>query len=178
MYRILRILIIAAIALFLTAPAWAGESEEVQQVRNVIHKEWEAWYKTGDPEQIVSCYAPGFVRYSAAGGRGPEFWTVGTVGLDSLRTQYAARAVNSLATWAKHPNWRHGDEVLHVHIKDNHAIALTQQWFAMPDSTARQTVINEHQSVWMLKKIKEEWKITSGIGMVTQRQTVWKWQPE
>ena len=178
MFRILRILIIAVVALALTTPAWAGESEEVQQVRNVINKEWEGWYKTGDPEQIVSGYAPGFVGYSAAGGRGPEFWTVGIVGLDSLRSQYAAGAVDSPGDLAKHPDWSHGDEVLHVHIKDSHAIALTQQWFAMPDSTNRQTIINEHQSVWMLKKIKEEWKITNWIGMISSKQTVWKWQPE
>jgi len=177
MYRVLRILIIATVALVLTAPAWAGESEEVQQVRERLYKEWEGWEK-GDPEQIVSGYAPGFVGYFAGGGRGPEFWTVGRVGLDSLRTQYAANAVERAATWAKHPNWSHGDEVLHVHVKDDHAIALTQQWVAMPDSTNRQTIINEYQSVWMLKKIKEEWKITNWISSVSSKQTVWKWQPE
>ena len=176
MFRILRILIIATVALVLTTPVWGGETSDVQQVRELLYKDIDGHFK-GDPEQVLSCYAPGFVGYQAS-GEGPELWEVGMVGLDALREAKEANVVEIPATWAKHPEWSHDREVLHVHLKDNHAIAWTQQLAVMPDSTARETIVFKWQDVWMVAKIKDEWKITNAIWRVKVEQTVWKWNPE
>ena len=172
----LRILIIAAVTFVLSASSWAGESEDVRQVRDLLYKEQQSFIK-GDSEQLISCYAPGIVGYRAWGNE-PELWAVGVVGLDSLRTQYAASAVEWADILAKHPEWEYGNEVLHIHVKNDRAIALTKHWASMPDTTARETIDGQHQSVWMLAKNDGEWKITSFIGGVTFKQTIWKMPPE
>ena len=176
MLRTPRILIIAAVAFALSESSWAGESEDVGQVRDLLYTEMGGFLK-GDPDQIISCYASGFVGYGAWGNE-PELWTVGIVGLDSLRTQYAASAVEWAANFAKHPEWKYGNEVLHIDVKNDRAIALTKHWAAMPDTTARETIVGQHQSVWMLAKNDGEWKITSFIGGITFDQKIWKMPPE
>ena len=112
------IIVLSCVALFASIWAgesqWAGESEDVPKIRDVFYKEVEAWRK-GDPEQIMAGYAPGFVGYSAF-GRGPEDWFVWIVGLDSLRTQYAARSIADAAQWAEHPDRTQGAEVRDVAV--------------------------------------------------------------
>ena len=53
MFRILRILIITTVALVLIAPVWAGESEDVQQIRELLYKDIDGHFK-GDVEQVLS----------------------------------------------------------------------------------------------------------------------------
>ena len=167
----LRVPIVAVVALVVTAPAWAAESEDVQKVRALLYKEQDS-YLQGDTEQLLSCYAPGFVSYGA-GGQGPELWQVGFVGLDSLRTGYAVPAANTPSWLQRHPEVRSGNEVLHVSVKDGRAIALTQHWSSLPDTTARETLYTMHQTVWMAAKVGSEWKITGFIGGVKAEQRVW-----
>ena len=176
MFRMLRISIVAVVVLFLTALAWAGESEDTQQVRDLLYKEQDSYLKA-DTEQLLSCYSPDFVGYWGS-GEGPELWSVVVVGLDSLRSQYAAQAKQMVDWLAKHPEVTFGNEVVHINIKNDRAIALTQHWATIPDTTARETIAGKHQSVWMLAKINDEWKITSFIGQVILEQTVWKQGPE
>ena len=175
MSRILYILIIALSCLALSASVWAGEPKEVQEVRELLYREIEG-HEKGDPDQIISCYAPGFVGYWAM-TEDPEDWGIWVVGLDSLRTKYAEPTRNMPAWLARHPEVTFGREVRHVHAMGDHAIAVTKHFNVIPDSTARETIRNEHQSVWMLAKIKGEWKITSWIGGVTGRQQVTKMAP-
>jgi hypothetical protein len=68
--------------------------------------------------------------------------------------------------------------VIHVDVKDNHAIAVSRHWGTRRDSTAQETIFNESRSVWMLAKIEGEWKITSALGAVTSDQKVRKWGPK
>lgn len=175
MSRILRILIIAVVGLVLTTPTWAGESEEVQQIRNVFYDIWEGWY-VGNPEQIDRHFAEDFVGISAPFNE-PQLWTIGLVGLESIK-EADKRAVEQAKTWAEHPNWSHGEEVLHVHIKDDRAVAFNQQWSVKPDSTKRETIVIKAQEVVLLAKIKGEWKITTSLWSTKVDQTVWKWDPE
>jgi hypothetical protein len=156
-----RFLSIAVVTLVLTAPAWAGESEDAQKVRALLYKEQDSVME-GDQERLLSCYAPDFVGY-LAGGEGPELWQVGIVGLDSLRSLYAAKTTDNPSWLKRHPEVRYLNEVLHISIKDDRAIALTQHWSSLPDTTARETLNGMHQSVWMLAKVKGEWKIRAFV---------------
>lgn len=167
--------IITAMILGLFAPAWAGESEDVQQVRNLLYKEQQSFIK-GDVDQLLSCYAPDVVGHGW--GPDPAIWRVDIIGLDSLRTQYGGNAKKTAAWWARHPEWDGGNEVLHVHVKGARAIALTKHWGTVPDSTARETIFNTHQTLWLLAKREGAWKITSFIGGITAHQEVWKMLPE
>ena len=175
MSRILRILIIAVVALVLTAPAWPFDTAEVQQVRELLYKEKEGWYK-GDPDLLISCYAEGFVSYGA--NQDPELWSIDVVGLDTLRAKFNAVAKENAELWVNHPKWSRGHEVLHIQVKGDHAIATTQHWEAKPDSTARETIFMEGRVIRLLVKEDGEWKIISNIGGINARQKVWKWNPE
>ena len=108
-----------------------------------------------------ACFAPGFVGYNG-NFNGPEYWQVSVVGLDSLRTVHA-RAVEHVAGFARHPEWSHSEEVLHIHVKDNHAILCAQHRVEKPDPANRETISNEWREVSMLARIRGEWKITAGI---------------
>jgi len=178
MSRTLRILLIAVVALVLTAPAWGDKAEDIEQVRKILQKEQDSWRK-GDREQLMSCFAPGFVGYQAWGGRF-NLINVSHIGLDSLRANYVSQVPEGGygATLAKHPERTVRFEVIHIDVKDNHAIGLTKHFGIVPDTTARETIIGEFESLWMLAKIEGEWKITSFIGQISSEQTVWKQGPE
>jgi hypothetical protein len=181
MAHILRVFIITAFGLVLCGTAWAAEAEvrskgkEIEQVRDLIYKEIAGHIK-GDPDQIMSCYAdaPGTAIF-LANGRGPETWTVAVAG-DSLRTQYAGPKRDNPSPPSNEP--QNGREVIHVDVKDNHAIAVSRHWGTRRDSTAQETIFNESRSVWMLAKIEGEWKITSALSAVTSDQKVRKWGPK
>ena len=125
----------------------------------------------------MSCYAPGFVGYETV-SEDPEDWIIWIVGLDSLRTQYAESFRDVPAWLAKHPDVTIFSEVRHINVQGNQAIAVTKHFSITPDSTARETIQNEHRSVWTLSKLKGEWKITSWIAGVTRRQKVTKMGPQ
>lgn len=164
---------ITAIMLILYTSTWAGEAEEAAQIRTLLYKEVDSWFK-GDPDQIISCYAPSFVGYAA---NGTEAWEVSVGSLDSLK-QLVSASVQFAASFAKHPNWSHSREVLHVHIKGDHAVALLHQEAVIPDTTARETTNNTWEDVFMLAKVKGEWKITSAIWRTSVDQKVWRGLPE
>lgn len=163
------------IILIFSTIVWADEATEVEQVRKILEKEQDSWIK-GDPEQLMSCYAPSYVGFSANGGRF-DLASVTQVGLDTLRANVASQTVNVAAQYAK-PGRIHHFEVAHIDIKDDHAIGLTRHWNATPDSTARETIHVEWKSLWMLTKTSGEWKIFSVLGFISAEQLVWKWNPE
>lgn len=176
MPRILPTLIIAVIALVLAVPAGAFESEETQQVRDLLYKAKRGWYD-GDATLVTSCFAEGAVWYQAMDN--PEIWSIVAAGLDSLRAmQSDANVKNGAQTWASHPQWRRDHEVLHIQIKGDYAVATTQHWEWKPDPVARENLYWESKVIWMLSKIKGEWKVTSVIGGVDSHQQVQKWNPE
>ena len=66
MFRILRILIIATVALFLTTPTWAGESEEEQNIVNTVK---EIWGKLAAKEVSDGLVGPkGSIQAQSSGG--------------------------------------------------------------------------------------------------------------
>ena len=152
--------------------------EDAQQIRRLFRKVWEEEAK-GDPSSAIAACAPDFVAYAAFFG-GPEFWTVEIVGKDTflkhVRKEEASR--ERYATWAKPATGSHGEEVLHVDVKDDRAIALTQKWRAQPNTTAREDILTQYQEVVMLARIEGEWKMTNTIVGVNYAQKVNKWGPK
>ena len=63
-------------------------------------------------------------------------------------------------------------------MKDDRALACAQRWDALPDATARETLINEMKEVIMLAQMDGQWKITTTIGGIGGGQKIWKWNPE
>lgn len=172
MSRMLRALALAAVLLVPAIPLLAEESADTQQVRELLNKESEGHLK-GKPEQIISCFTPDAVMYWAM-AENPSEWYIWQAGIDSLRVNYAAGATAMAAVIAKHPEWMFGNEVSHIHVMGDHAIATTKHWSVLPDSTTRETIYNHHQSVWMLEKKEGAWKIASVIATVTSEQKISK----
>ena len=172
MLRALRSLAGVLITLAVTAPALADEATDVQQIHNLFTTIWAAQDK-GDPRPALAGFAPDAVFYYAAGQR-PELWGVAGTGTE-LTGMIEADTRNSADTWARHPDWSHGAEVLHVNVKSDHAIVLTQKWQSQPDSVAREDVVTTYQEVAMLAKIGGAWKITAGIETIDYAQQVIKW---
>ena len=168
-------LAVAVAFLSLGMAAWAAESEDVQQVRDLIYKEIEGHHKA-DPDQIMSCYADGFVGYWAD-EKEPDRWFIWIVGLDSLRSQYAEGGQSLEEQQSRWPGHRTGSEVLHVQVVQDRAIASTKGWSSIPDSTARRTLNRRGESGWMLAKQDGEWKITSFVGHTPDREVI-LWPPE
>lgn len=172
-----RILIIAAVSLALLAPAWGDKGEDIEQVRKILQKEQDGWRK-GDQEMVLSCFAPDFVGYAGWWGR-LDLISVTHVGLDSLRANYVStKRLEQEVTNFSRPGSVHPFEVLHIDVKGDHAIGLTNHVSVVPDKEERETIINKFRSVWMLKKIKGEWKITSFISGVYGEQNVYEQGPE
>ena len=153
-----------------------GQEEEAKKVRDLLIKEMTSCMK-GDVQQILSCYADDiFVGYYAM-TENPQDWAVWIDKKEEL-TKYAESHKGRPEIAAKHPDWQHINEVRHVNVKGDHAIAVTNHLTIMYDDKAREDIINEHQSVWLLTRSKGSWKITNFIGGVTQSQTISKRSPE
>ena len=165
---------VAAILLAFTA-TWAAESKDVQQVRDLLYQE-QASYMKGDVDGLMACYAPDFVGYGS--GPDPLTWQVAVIGRDSLRSGYGASAVAAAEWAARHPERRSSNEVMHVAVKGERALAVTRHVSSIADTTRRHTIRNDHQTVWLLRKRDGEWKIGSFIVGVTDKQTVWQMGPE
>ena len=195
MSRKLFILFIAIFCFTLSANLLADEAEDVQQITELLRKEgmsvWEC-----KPEEVLSCYAPGFVGYHAMPdsisrtrfringyyvSSDPEDWVVRITTADELR-KYALTFVDKAPRrWedfiAEHPEWK-GNFDVNVNVKGDHAIAVHRGWWLMPDSKDRKTEYSEWRSVWMLARIKREWKITNWISNISRCNWVRNWVPE
>lgn len=174
MSRILRILAIAVIAANLKVPVWAEESADVRQIRSLFDTIWTEEPK-GNPAPIIGGTASDVVYYDARGG-GPELWTVSLVGLEAMHVESMLREYATMMK--KHPEWSSGAEVLHVNVKDDRAIALTQKWTNKPDSTVGVGTYARYQEVVMLAKIDGVWKITSSIVGVGYSEMTYKMDPK
>jgi len=170
------VIIFAVICLAVLTYPVLGEEEDVAQVRNLLHKEMNSCMK-GDVEQILSCYDDDvFVGYWAM-TENPQNWAVWINTPEELKN-YAESHRGRPERTAKHPDWQRMREVRHINVKGNHAVAVTNHLTIMNDEKNRETITNEHQSVWLLAKNKGSWKITNFIGGVTRSQNIRKSAPE
>ena len=155
-----------------------AQKEDAQQIRDLFQKVWDDEIR-GDPSSAIAACAPDLVAYSAFLG-GPEFWTVEIVGLDGvLKHNTPEEKLREWhAKWAKPDADRRGEEMVHVDVKDNRAIALTQKWKMQSDSKAREDILTQFQEVVLLAKIDETWKMTHSIVGINYEQQINRWGPE
>ena len=83
----MRRLLILAVVMCLPVLLWAGESEDVKEVRALIYEEIDSFLEF-DQEAVLALYAEDVVGYWAY-RRGPAAIEVWVSGIDSLRTKYA-----------------------------------------------------------------------------------------
>ena len=172
--RQLRCFVVALALISLAGESSSATEEEAQKVKAVLYKEIDAWFK-GDPKEILSCYAPDFVGYQAKFAS-PEAWDVVVTSRDSM--QYVGQSVEFAAKFKAHSDWHHKREMLHVSVSNDRALALVRQEATIPDSTARETIENTWEDVFMLAKTDGVGKITNAIWRTAGNQRVQRWLPD
>lgn len=141
--------------------------EECNAVRKVIYREIQGFFK-GSPQQVLSCYdADNFVGYTVASDD-PKEWRIAGVGREFIET-YASNAVNMPKNMADKQILRHAAEVQHVEITGDHAIAISRQWYVLPDGDEGETRNAQFESVFMLHKKNGEWKINGFLSQASRQ---------
>lgn len=105
------------------------------------------------------------------------FWQVGSVENNDELIEYGKLISKRKALYASTPGLEHEVVMLNVNVKGNHAIAYARHTTSWPTKDGNATVYDSHCSVWMLKKISNEWKITSWIGGISGSQMLYQNHP-
>ncbi|MBN1293731.1 MAG: DUF4440 domain-containing protein [Candidatus Latescibacteria bacterium] len=137
----------------LLACACFAHADDAQDIRDLIIKESVGHHK-GDTEQIMLCFAPDAILCWQMTDD-PEDLLIWAAGLKEIREKYASRA-------HKRENIDPTLEVRHVHVYGDNAVAVSRHW-KMGESDI---IEGTHHSVWMLKKINGQWKISCAIAAV------------
>ncbi|GAH36233.1 unnamed protein product [marine sediment metagenome] len=183
MSRKLFILIFVLSCLALSASVFADEKAEnkknVELVREVVTREIESGPE-GDAEKYISCYhGPSFVQYRIYTTKDPKnpnnLW-ITSAGPDAVRAS-AENLKKQKSRLDEHPELYYYYEVQHVHVMGDNAIAVPTFWQIMPDQEKRERFFHTHQTLYMLTKIKGEWKITSKISHMTSSDEIVKMRP-
>ena len=189
MSRTFHLLVIILVCLTVSAAALAQETQDERLVREVLERELKGALE-GKPEQVKSCYAPGFVGYTAMTAprinrlhtqgivhyADPEDWEVGITTPEEL-DEYAEASKGYPERRAK-SDVEHDNEVVSVRVKGDFAIGVTRHWSRWQDKTTNENVMGESRTVWMLKKLKGEWKIFTYVGQVSWGQLRYKSTPQ
>jgi len=184
MYILIVILVIAG-----SGSGSAQVSRDEQAVRKVLNRELKGAL-TGNPEQVLSCYADDYVGYMAwtdsvsvsqlltVGNRiiaDPEDWTIFISSPQELK-EYSARFRGGPERMAKYkkkyPGAAHSNEIRSVTLKGDHAIAVSKHWTTIPNPSKQQKLRWEMRTVWMIDKINGQWKISRAISGVVRAQIV------
>ena len=138
--RTLRLTAAALLGLVLLAVAPAA-ADDAQQIRELFQTHWAGWY-AADLDKVLSTCAEDLVAYDAF-GRPPHTWTVRTVGREAYREQIADMMVESKAVWDQHPERKRHDEVIHIDVNGDRALAVTYQGASLPKTGEDELVMNE-----------------------------------
>jgi len=158
-----------------TLPAEEPNADAAREIRRVIYDVWEGW-ANGVPEQIDQHFSDDFVGVNA-NGREPTRWTVAVVGIKQIK-ELDENAINRAEKWRNNPSWQQAQEVLHIDVKNNHAIVVNEQWISQPDSSKQMTKEVMWQEVVLFRQINKQWKITNGFWGTEGEEKVWHWDPE
>lgn len=181
---------IAIISLLLvSAVCFAQMTPEENRVKAVLEKELKGALE-GNVEQVKSCYAEGFMgvmawspgitlnRLHSSGTNyypDPEDWII--VISNAAELDKYAEAFRGAPERIKKMKVERGNGVVSVKVKDDCALAVTRHWGSWLETKTNENVNVEMRSVWMLKKIKGEWKIASFVGHVSRSVLVSKAYP-
>ena len=189
MSRCIGILTICICITFSTA-AFGDEGTDVEAIKKLIYR-YEDGVFSGDAQKIISCFAPDCVSYSPFPDslalfmtRGdhhvvfdPESWNVWGVGMDAVR-EHAKSMSYYPAYLQKHPDYLHTTKVSHVSVNDERGLAVSRHIRRWPIEETRDNVYSEFCSVWLLAKIRGEWKVTGLIAHISGGQLVTKMRPQ
>ena len=81
--------------------------------------------------------------------------------------KYAELAKPGAAERDKRLGVTNDNEVVSIKVKDDCALGVTRHLSKWKDDTTNENISSEFRSVWMLKKIQGEWKITNFISAIS-----------
>ena len=159
---VMRWISILFIIIVITGIAFADESEDVRQIRQLLSTEFEGHAKF-NLGQILSCYVENCVGYFANGSPDPRRWSLSVVGIDSLRVLKEEALIETRDNMATFENLVMGDEVQHIDVKRDAAIAASRHYGSGINKETGERVRWDWINFWGLRKIRGQWKITSFI---------------
>ena len=174
--------IIALILFCFSASAFAQMTAKEIEVRDTLQAHFKACKESGNYKEIISYFTPDAVSYgggaffslsaSIAGEKiNPMFWQVGVENNEEL-VKYCKGMERRPAVFASTPGLEHDVVFLNVNVKGDHAIVLSRHTTSWPTADGNARVYSSHRSVWMLKKVGGEWKITSWIMGISGSQMI------
>ena len=146
---------------------FAQETDDHRAIRAVIDQEQNA-NDSGDAQALLEVHTEDFIAVWARHYDGATDWL-------QSRPRYTYDDIKrrvSAADWAGRSailddeilDFKHTWEVVHIAIDEDDAVAVSQMEHARNDTTARLRVTNGWTSLWMLKKVKGQWKFHAAIG--------------
>ena len=172
MYRTISILLIFGVCA-VAAPVVADELDdnlaECAKVRAVVTR---AIYcaKEDDADGFKRCFDPETYVSYRAGVKDKYNWYILATPPNAAETQASGLATGS-DLWDAHPEWKEYYEVEHVHVLNNHAVAVSVEERIMPDPEKDKVYFAQHKTVHLLQKKLGQWKITHKISHVDDEQT-------
>ena len=162
------ILYLSMITLFaIGSSLFAQETDDHRAIRAVIDQEQNA-NDSGDAQALLEVHTEDFIAVWARHYDGATDWL-------QSRPRYTYDDIKrrvSAADWAGRSailddeilDFKHTWEVVHIAIDEDDAVAVSQMEHARNDTTAGLRVTNGWTSLWMLKKVKGQWKFHAAIG--------------
>ena len=146
---------------------FAQETDDHRAIRVVIDREQNA-RDSGDAQALLEVHTEDFVTVWARHYDGATDWLQSR----PLYTYDDIKKRVSAPDWVGRSaimddevlDYKHKWEVVHIAIDGDDAVAVSQMEHARNDTTARLRVTNGWTSLWMLKKIKGQWKFHAAIG--------------
>ncbi|MFH1567899.1 MAG: hypothetical protein ABIL09_07845 [Gemmatimonadota bacterium] len=135
----------------------ADRATDTAAIRQILTTVDEGW-STNDSSRVQPHYDDAYVGFSAAGGR-YELAAVSHTGPESLRFPGGRVAPDTSDSSGSGRYF----EVIHVDVRGDDAIALTQHMIKVVDRSEGQSVTDQWQTVWMLKRNGMLWKITATL---------------
>ena len=146
---------------------FAQETDDYRAIRAVIDQEQNA-NDSGDAQALLEVHTEDFIAVWARHYDGATDWLQTRPGYtyDDIKKRVSA------ADWAGRSailddevlDFKHKWEVVHIAIDEDDAVAVSQMEHARNDTTARLRVTNGWTSLWMLKKVKGQWKFHAAVG--------------
>ncbi|MFC1542106.1 hypothetical protein ACFL50_06630 [Candidatus Latescibacterota bacterium] len=174
-------IIIVFILSFFSMNAFAQMTSEETAVVDTLQAHFRACRESDDYREIIKYFTPDAVNYGggaffSAGASiadekiDPMYWRVANVITNENLIEYGKNIAKRKTIIASIPDLTHNVVPLNVNVNGNHAIAVTRHTTTWPINDGKASVYDTHRSIWMLKKINNEWKITSWIMSISWSQ--------
>ena len=156
----------------LSTSVLAQQTEDHQAIRSLFEREQEG-FRNGDGAQVLSCYADSFLTYVIPFRNNEPNFLQTEVGGWSLeaRKKYllsddfvgmkADLADSALA-------FSHKYELNHIDVRGNEGVAISTISYVRNDTLSHTRVQSGHQTMWMVRKIDDEWKYVGAVAPLSR----------